>query len=275
MDATLVVKCGGSPSIDQAALVADAAELVAQGCRLVLVHGGAQAVDELAEELRRPLRSVVSESGVRGRYTDEAALDTLTLALAGRVKPALVRRLVDAGVPAVGLTGLDAGLVYAEAKSSLKVVEGGRPAVLRGNRSGRVVRVEPRLLTLLLDAGYVPVLSPPVHGGDSGPLNVDSDRLAAAVAAAVGADSLVLLTDVPGVLEAVGDETSVVRCAGPEALLRTAQGRMRVKVVAACEAIAGGVRTVVIADGRRGRPIAAALAGEGTRVEAEPAEVGG
>lgn len=275
MPATIVLKCGGSPLIDVPAVAADVAALVAERKRIVLVHGGAHAVDRLAAELGRSVRRVSSSSGIAGRLTDAAALDTLTLALAGRVKPALVQALRAVGVSAVGLTGLDGGAVGAHPKRALKVVEDGRARVVRDDRSGLVGRVDPRLFTILLDAGYVPVLSPPLDGGEAGPLNADSDRLAAAVAAELDAETFILLTDTSGVLADLEDDASVIRSADAAELLAAAHDRMHVKVLAAREALAGGVANVVIADGRRPRPVLAALAGAGTRVVAREAGAGG
>jgi acetylglutamate/LysW-gamma-L-alpha-aminoadipate kinase len=122
----------------------------------------------------------------------------------------------------------------------------------------------------LLAAGIVPVISPPALAEDGHPVNTDADRAAAAVAAAIGATSLVMLTGAPGVLADPGDETSVLRVChvpteGPPPFVA---GGMGLKLIAAREAIAGGVPRVLIASGRTAKPVLAALSGAGTEVAA-------
>jgi [amino group carrier protein]-L-2-aminoadipate 6-kinase len=271
---TVVVKCGGSPLLHRDGVVGDVANLVGQGKRVVLVHGGGPEADRLMRELGRTPQHVVTPSGASSRRTDAEALDALMMAFAGRVRPALVAQLDRLGVPAVGLMGMDGGLVLARQKPALKIVDEGRTRVVRGDLSGRVTSVRPELIELLCASGYVPVVSPPVRGEENTALNVDADRLAAALAGALNAQALVLLTDAPGVLRDPDDPTTLVQTATADVdLLPYARGRMKLKVVAAGEALAGGVATVAIADGRRVSPVEAALAGEGTllRAEADPA----
>ena len=268
---TIVVKCGGAPSLHRDALAADVADLIQQGKRVVLVHGGGPEADRLMRELGRTPQHVVTPSGASSRRTDAGSLDALMMAFAGRVRPALIAQLDRLGVPAVGLTGMDGGLVEARQKPALKVVdEEGRTRLLRGDLSGRVTSVRSELLELLCDSGYVPVISPPVRGDGDTPLNVDADRLAATLAGALDAEALVLLTDAPGVLRDPDDPATLVQTASThEDLLDYARGRMKLKIVAAGEALAGGVATVAIADGRHASPVEAALAGEGTLLRPE------
>jgi acetylglutamate/LysW-gamma-L-alpha-aminoadipate kinase len=272
---TVVVKCGGAPSLDRDGLAGDLASLVGRGTRVVLVHGGGPEADRLMRELGRTPQHVVTPSGASSRRTDAEALDALMMAFAGRVRPALVAQLARLGVPAVGLTGLDGGLVEARQKPALKIVDEGRTRLVRGDLSGRVTGVRPELIELLCASGYVPVVSPPVRGDGDTPLNVDADRLAASLAAALNARALVLLTDAPGVLRDPEDPASLVQTAtAHDDLMAHARGRMKLKIVAAGEALAGGVETVAIADGRRLNPVEAALAGEGTLLRAEPDPAG-
>ena len=268
MTPPIVVKVGGGADVDRSAILADVAELVAGGQPVVVVHGGGPEIDRVSEQLGVAPRHLTSASGTRSRHTDAAALDAMQLALCGRVKPRIVTGLTRLGVRAVGLTGLDGPLVVAARKTAIKVVEDGRVRVVRDDRSGRITDVEGRLLETLAAAGWVPVLSPPACGGADGPLNVDADRMAAAVAAALGAGAAVFLSDVPGLLRDRDDPTSVVAelCAGDPEALGWAAGRMRHKVLAAQEARELGVPTVVIGDGRLPSPIRSALAGRGTAI---------
>lgn len=235
----------------------------------MVAHGGASEIARLATELGVPQRTLTSPDGLTSRHTDPAMLDVITLAMTGRVKPRLLRALAVHGVRAAGLTGLDAGLLTARRKAAQRTVRDGRTVVVRDDHSGRLVSVDPAVVRTLLDAGITPVLSPPAMGTDGRPLNVDADRVAAAVAAALGAERLILLTAAPGVLRDASDESTVLtRCELPTegAVPYAAGGGMHRKLVAARTALLGGVAQVVIADGRVASPLGSALSGGGTRV---------
>jgi acetylglutamate/LysW-gamma-L-alpha-aminoadipate kinase len=196
----------------------------------------------------------------------------LTLALAGAVKPRLVELLAREGVAAVGLTGLDGGLLLARRKAAQRALVDGHVVVVRDSHAGSLVGVNAQLLHALLDAGFLPVVSPPALADDGGAVNVDADRAAAAVAAALDASTLVLLTRAPGVLRDPADESSALEtCTLPPSGSPPAwaEGGMALKLVAAREALLQGVPEVVVADGAGERPVRAALAGAGTRIELE------
>ena len=265
----IVVKIGGGGGVDLEACCDDVARLRAGGERVALVHGGSAAATRLGEALGHAPRFLTAPSGVRSRYTDARTLEIFTLALGG-VNAEIVARLQARGVDALGLSGIDGRVLEGRRKEAVVAVEDGRRRVIRDDRSGTVEQVNTPLLCTLLETGYVPVLSPPALSPD-GPINVDADRAAALVASALGADTLVLLTNVPGLLRDPADPGTRVHQvrgdAAMEAALEIAAGRMHIKVLAARAALHGGVARVVIADGRRDRPVARALAGEGTIVE--------
>lgn len=264
MDLT-VVKCGGA--LDPVPVCADVAR---RGEPIVVVHGGAPDIARLAAELEVPQRTLVSPSGVRSRYTDAAMLDVVTLAMTGRVKPRLLHALSEYGARPVGLTGLDAGLLRARRKTARRAVSEGRTIIVHDDHSGRVVSVAADVLRTLLDGGFTPVVSPPAADEDGRPLNVDADRAAAAIAAELKADRLLLLTAAPGVLVDASDQASVLaRCALPVGgpVPYAASGGMHRKLIAAREALLGGVREVLVADGRTERPVSETT---GTTVEIRP-----
>lgn len=262
---TLVVKFGGGEGLDAEALCADVAGLTAAGTPVVVVHGGSAEMAGLADRLGVRLRTLTAPDGVTTRYTDAATLDVLLLALAGRVKPALLTLLARHGVRAMGLTGLDGGLLRARRKRAVRAVVDGRTVVVRDDHSGRIASVNSGLLRSLLAMGIVPVVSPPALAEDGEPVNANADRVAAAVAVALRADRLVFVTGAPGVLADPGDESSVMaECRPPVA---GAGGGMAIKLVAAQEALDGGVGEVRVCGGGRKWPVSAALRGEaGTRV---------
>ncbi|MBN1171187.1 MAG: [LysW]-aminoadipate kinase [Micromonosporaceae bacterium] len=265
----IVVKCGGNPVVDAAGVCADVAGLVGRGQPVLLVHGGSGEIARLAARLGIPQRTLVAPDQVSTRYTDPATLEAVILALAGAVKPRIVAELSRLGVPAVGLTGLDGGMLRARRKSVVRSVVDGRKTLVRDNLSGRLSEVDTTLAKTLLRCGFVPVISPPAIDECGHPVNVDADRVAAALAVALGAGHLVLLTGAPGVLANSEDESSVlggyqVPMAGAPG--RFAGGGMALKLVAAREALTGGVPSVCIADGRVSDPVSRALAGSGTAV---------
>ncbi|MFQ6057908.1 MAG: [LysW]-aminoadipate kinase [Anaerolineae bacterium] len=264
----IVVKVGGGEGIDLEAVCADVAALVTEGRQIVLVHGGSHETNLLAERLGHPPRFVTSVSGFTSRYTDRETLDIFTMVYAGKVNKGLVARLQGLGVNAVGLSGVDGRLLEGRRKAAIKIVEpDGRRRVLRDDYTGRVERVNVALLHSLLAQGYTPVVAPLAISYQGEPINVDGDRAAAALATALGAETLIILSNVPGLLRQFPDEASLIpHIPGEqvETFMAFAQGRMKKKMMGAAEALAGGVKRVVFADGRIKAPIQGALAGRGT-----------
>ena len=267
----IVVKAGGNGGTDIEAVCADVAELVRQGEQVVLVHGGSHETNIISEKLGHPPRFVTSVSGYVSRYTDRETLEIFAMVVAGRINKLLVERLQQLGVNAVGLSGLDGRLLEGRRKGTLRIVENGKRKVLRGDYSGRIERVNVSLLNGLVAAGYVPVVAPLAISYQGEALNVDGDRVAAAISAALKAQTLVILSNVPGLLRRFPDESSLIPHIPPEKarehLDRYARGRMKKKLLGAIEALNEGVERVVIADGRVARPLQRALAGQGTVIQ--------
>ena len=263
----IIVKVGGGAGINYDALCADIAELWAAGRKLVLVHGGSHETNLLAERLGHPPRFVTSPSGYTSRYTDRETLEIFMMAYAGKVNKLIVERLQRLGVNAVGLSGLDGRLLEGKRKAAIRIVEDGKQKVLRDDWTGTVERVNAGLIATLLEGGYLPVVAPLASSAEGEAVNVDGDRAAAAVAAALGAETLLLLSNVPGLLRAFPDESTLIaqiERGAVEEYLPVAQGRMKKKVLGAAEALAGGVGRVVLGDARVAQPISRALAGQGT-----------
>ncbi|MCS7312362.1 MAG: [LysW]-aminoadipate kinase [Acidobacteria bacterium] len=264
-----VVKVGGSAGLDLEAIADDVASLWREGRRMVLVHGGSDETNRLAERLGQTPRFVTSESGYVSRFTDRPMLEVFLMATA-LINRRWVEALQGRGVNALGLSGLDGRLVEGRRKDVLRVVEAGRARVLRGDWTGIPERVDRRLLGFLIESGYLPVIAPVAVSPKGEALNVDGDRLAAAVAGTFQAATLVILTNVPGILRRYPDEASLIgRVTRSELdeLRSLVQGGMRKKLLAAAAALDAGVGRVVIADGRRSLPLRTALAGEGTIIE--------
>ena len=186
----------------------------------------------------------------------------------GQVNKGLVERLQRLGVNALGLAGMDGRIWEGPRKAAIRIVRNGRRMVLRDDYTGRVDKVDDGLLRLLLDRDLLPVLTPPAISEAGEAINVDGDRAAAATALAlVGAPELVILSDVPGLLAEYPDESTLIRhipADQVEGSIAIARDRMKKKVLGALEALQGGLRRVIFADGRVAEPVGRALAGEGT-----------
>jgi acetylglutamate/LysW-gamma-L-alpha-aminoadipate kinase len=262
------VKAGGNGDLDIDAVCRDVAELVEEGEQVVLVHGGSQETTAISQRLGHPPRFVTSPSGHTSRHTDRETLEIFAMVVAGRINKLLVERLQQLGVNALGLCGLDGRLLEGKRKSALRVKENGKLKVLRGEYSGIIERVNAGLLQALLHGGYVPVVAPVAISYESEGLNVDGDRVAAAIGTALKAERVVILSNVPGLLRDVSDESSLISHVSGDQLTdyldRYAKGRMKRKILGAVEALRDGVEQVVIADGRVDRPLRRALAGQGT-----------
>jgi len=263
----IVIKIGGGEGIGLDSLCDDIAALRAAGERLVIVHGASHATNVLSERLNHPAQTIVSPSGHTSRRTDRQTLEIFQMACRGVMNQSLVLELLRRGVDAVGLSGVDARLWVGERKAAIRSVEDGRVRIIRDDFSGTVERTDPRLLTTLLEAGYTPVVSPPALSTHGEAINVDADRAAAQTAIALRAETLLLLSNVPGLLARYPDPGSLltsVPASGIEMASEFAQGRMKKKVLAAGEALSGGVGKVVIGDARAHLPISRALDGVGT-----------
>ncbi|MFB6089795.1 MAG: acetylglutamate/acetylaminoadipate kinase [Halobellus sp.] len=267
----VVVKVGGARAVDPAGAVEDVAALVGEGREVVVVHGGSTAVDDTLEELGEEPTYVETPGGVVGRFTDERTMEVFTMVMPGKLNTDLTVTLRNAGVDAVGLSGVDGGLLSGPRKSAVRVIEDGKKKIKRGDHSGKITDVNADLLELLLNEGYTPVVTVPMLADDGVAVNADADRAAAAVAGALGAE-LVVLTDVAGVYRDPDDEStligSVATPAEFDALKDAAEGFMTKKVMAANEALSGGATTVIVADANADDPILAALGGSGTHIEA-------
>ncbi len=259
-----MVKLGGGANLDVDAVLRDLASLQRPW---VLVHGGNAELNAVSEKMGHTPRFVTSPGGYTSRVTDPETIRLIQMVYRGRINNDLVVRLQNLGCNAVGLSGADGRLWQAERKEAIRVVENGRKFLLRDDYTGKVVKVNVDLLRLLLANGYRPVLTLPALATDGSPVNVDGDRAAAAVASALGAQELVILSNVPGLLRDVNDPTSLIASI-PKSDLQSGQSvaldRMKKKLLGAEEALAGGVAKVVLGTANHATPVQHALAGNGT-----------
>lgn len=266
----VVVKLGGTEGVDFSAICTDAAELLKEGKQLIFIHGGSAEANSLGESLGTPPKMITSPSGYTSRYTDRRTLEIFLMAVNGKVNSLLTEQLQMLGINAFGLSGLDGKLMQATRKDSIQSMENGKRKIIRDDYTGKIEKVNCELLMLLLNADYVPVIAPVAVSEKGEALNVDADRAAAMVAASLKAETLILLTAVPGLMKNFPDESTLIRQLPQSQLAaasEAAQGRMKKKVLGAEEALKGGVSRVTIADGRIQNPITNALSGNGTVIQ--------
>ena len=241
---TFVIKAGGQVVADRqriSALMEQVGLLNRLGIRVVVVHGGGGQATELADRLGLETRFVEGR-----RVTDQATREVATMTLNGSVNTAIVAVCRGLGVPALGFSGVDAGLVQARRRPPVQVAGAGE---VDYGHVGDVLAVDSGVLQRLLDDGLVPVVSP-LSADEAGEvLNVNADVVAAALASEMQAEKLILLTGALGILEDAEDPASLVSYTdveGLETLERKGAlaGGMLPKVTAIKEALAAGVARV-------------------------------
>ncbi|QLE75204.1 acetylglutamate kinase [Streptomyces rectiverticillatus] len=243
---TVVIKFGGNAMVDEelkAAFAQDVVSLRYAGLRPVVVHGGGPQISAQLDRL-----GLTSEFKAGLRVTTPEAMDVVRMVLAGQVQRELVGLINRHGPFAVGLTGEDAHTMTATKRYA--DVDGERVDI---GLVGDIVAVEPQTLEALLACGRIPVVSPVARGADGEIYNINADLAAAALAEALGAEKLIVLTDVEGLYADWPRSTDVIRSltAGElEALLPGLASGMVPKMEGCLRAVRAGVRTAHVLDGR-------------------------
>ncbi len=261
LDKVIVVKIGGATLGSRDTTIEDIVSLQQQGKLLVVVHGGGRLVTEWLAKRGISTRFVHGE-----RVTDKATLEMVTAVLAGLANKEIVAAINSLGGRAIGISGVDGGLI----QSRIEDIELGYVGV--------VVKVDTAPLEALLQAGYIPVISPlSLHSVDKPKdappiLNINADPVAGEIAAAIGAERLIFLTDVAGIRDQSGKLLAELSASEAEALVASgvASGGMVPKVKACLRALAGTSTTRII-DGRQPHALLREMEGkgEGTTIYAD------
>ena len=250
-DQTLVVKFGGHAMGEAdyvSAFAADIALLDQVGARPVVVHGGGPQIGAMLKKLQ------IESKFIDGlRVTDEATISVVEMVLAGGINKALVAAIAQAGGRAVGISGKDGGLITARKLMATAKTEGSaiEEAIDLGF-VGEPDHVDTGVLDALNAAKLIPVVAPVGSDGSGGTYNINADTAAGAIAAALGATRMLMLTDVAGVLDSDGNLITDLTVSQAEALIRdgTVSGGMIPKVETCINAVLGGAEAAVIMDGR-------------------------
>ena len=243
---TVVIKFGGNAMVDEALKSSFAQDIVLLkqvGVNPVIVHGGGPQIGKLLEQIGKKSRFI---EGMR--VTDNETMDIVEMVLGGQVNKQIVSLINRHGGRAVGLTGKDGGLITA------------RKMKLAGDDSeshdlgqvGEVEAIDPRVVTMLDNDDFIPVIAPIGVGADGASYNINADLVAGELAQVLGAEKLLLLTNTPGVLDPDGNLLTGLSAADTEQLIASGviYGGMLPKVRCALDAVKGGVATSQIIDGR-------------------------
>ena len=233
---------------------------VSQHEKIILVHGGGKEVTKISEALGKEQKFIVSPGGIKSRYTDKETIEIFTMVMSGKINKMIVRMLQKNGINAVGLSGIDGKIIQAERKKKLIVInEKGRKMAIDGGYTGKIQDVNSSLVSVILDQGYVPVISPIALSEEFDFLNVDGDRAAAYVAGKMHSDKILFLTNVDGLMM---DDKLVKKLSlskAKEILPKIGFG-MEKKILAATEALELGVKEALVANGQKENPISSAIA---------------
>ena len=241
LDKTIVIKYGGAAQKDAALRASFAIDVVLLkhiGVRPVIVHGGGPQIGATLERLGK------QSSFVDGlRVTDDETMEVVEMVLGGKVNHEIVELVQQGGGRAIGLTGSDGGMIRVKRRT-----KDGRDI----GRVGEVVAVDASAITAVADAGFVPVIAPIGVGDDGLTYNVNADEAAGAIAQALKAEKLMLLTDVPGVLDAEGRLIPQLSRERAQLLIREGviKGGMIPKIACCAAAVNGGVARAHVVDGR-------------------------
>ncbi len=248
---TFVVKYGGAAQIEPALMDAFAQDVVLLnyiGINTVIVHGGGPKISEIMKKMGKTPTFIHGQ-----RVTDEETIDIVEMVLGGLVNKEIVTLINRHGGKAVGLTGKDAELI----RASKKVIkrpspETGADEIIDLGLVGEVEKVNPEVLVGLEHNGFIPVVAPVGAGAERETLNINADYVAASIASALKAEKLILMTDVPGILDRSGEILSTVKKKNLKKLFDDGiiSGGMIPKVQACVEVLKSGVGKTHIVDGR-------------------------
>ena len=262
MSEKIVIKVGGDlvkENLDF--LISDLVKLHAENKKIILCHAGADVITAVAEKMGKPQIFTHSTKGYKARYVDEETRDIYIMVVAGLNNKRLVKEMLAKDLPAVGISGVDGGLILAERfKKAMVILNGKRK--LKDNYTGKPTKVNTKLIETLWEKNYIPVIASVAISEDNEIVGGDSDRISDAIAVATKADKLILLTDVDGVLDKNKNLINHINRQNSELILENVTGGMKTKVVVALKSASEGIKQVIIASGLRENPIIKALNNE-------------
>ncbi|MBT5388111.1 MAG: acetylglutamate kinase [Porticoccaceae bacterium] len=248
---TVVVKYGGNAMVDdrlKASFARDIVLMKAVGINPVVVHGGGPQIGSLLEQL-----SIESKFVDGMRVTDSQTMDVVEMVLGGTINKEIVNLISNAGGKAFGVTGKDGQLIRAKKlRVSHKTPEMSAPEIIDIGHVGEVESVNKAVIDMLVDSGFIPVIAPIGVGADGSSYNINADLVAGKIAEVLGAEKLMLLTNVAGLQDKQGQILTGLSVADVDDLISdgTIYGGMLPKIRCALDAVKSGVPYAHIVDGR-------------------------
>jgi [amino group carrier protein]-L-2-aminoadipate 6-kinase len=264
----LLIKIGGSKKFDWENIAKDLKEL---NTPYILVHGANEYMKEICKRMGETEKIIISPSGYESRYSDSKTMDIFLQAYSGLANKRIVEVLRRNGIDAIGLSGVDGGLWKATKKEKIigRFLEepGSKNKVIRDNYVGKVDHVNVKLIRLLLDNNFVPVITAPAISSEGEIVNVDNDRAVAVMVRELSIKDMIMLFEAPGLLRDLDDISSLVKnisIKNFDEMLKYAKARMKKKVLGAKEAFDNGLERMYWGDGRIKSPVSNCLQGKGT-----------
>lgn len=240
----IVIKIGGEATSDLK--VAEEISLLSEKHQLIIVHGGGDEVTYYAEKLGVKQRFIISPSGFKSRITDEETMKIYLMVMTGLIAKRIAINLIKFGLKPICISGIEGNSIVARKKD--KIIErlaNGRKRILDAGFTGIIESIDKEMIQLLINNGFIPVISPVAISKDFEPLNVDSDRMASKIAINFNAEKLIFLTDVNGVYldGKLVEKMNLKEC--EEFIEKVSEG-MKMKLLASLEALKKGVKEVII-----------------------------
>ncbi|MBI3954997.1 [LysW]-aminoadipate kinase [Candidatus Gottesmanbacteria bacterium] len=262
----IILKVGGGKDINWDHIARDIAGLKEQ---VIIVHGANYLMKDTSARLGVRERIITSPSGHVSRHTDEKTMEILLMTYCGLMNKKIVSILQKHGINAIGLTGADGKLLLGVRKKAILSEIGGKVKVIRDSKTGNIKSVNTKLISLLLENGFIPVVTIPAITEEGELINVDNDRIVAMLAKELKVETIVMLFEAAGLLSDKKDASSKIDRIDKneiEDIMKTTEGRMRKKLLGVKEAISYGVKSVYFGDGRIEKPLTSTLAGKGTLI---------
>jgi acetylglutamate/LysW-gamma-L-alpha-aminoadipate kinase len=267
----LIIKIGGGKEINLKDILQDLKNLKE---RFIVVHGANYLRNWLARKLNQSVETLTSLKGYTSVRTDKKAIDLFLMAYAGLKNKRIVELAQKEGINAVGLTGLDGGLIKGERNKKILAKIDNKIKVIKDDYSGKPKEINLDFLEILLKQNLIPFICPPILSYENEALNTENDSIVSLLAKEINQnsnlekiDKIINLSDVPGLLKDPKDETSLIEklnLSDLESSQEYAKKRMKRKLLSLKEVFDFGVKQVFIGDGRIEKPIQRALKGQGT-----------
>lgn len=262
----IIVKIGGGNSLNINSIISDLSKIEEP---VIIVHGANALRDELAAKLGLEKKTVTSVSGYQSVFSDEEALNVMMMAYSGLKNKRIVELCQQNGVNAVGLTGIDGRLIEGKRNNGIRVREDGKMKILR-DFSGKPKKINLKLLNLLIENGFVPVITVPLIDEDGYAINSENDDVVALLTNVLKADKVIQLIEAPGLMEDPKNPDSLIKSLSSmelEKIESQVEGRMKRKILAIRKLYETTNPIVYISDGRIENPIINALQEEGTTIK--------